>query len=380
MKPLPTKQSHPSQAEKIKQITDKLEQGIADLFSSDRYKTWLTTMSRFHDYSLNNTLLIAGQMPHATLVAGYGAWKKQFGRQVQKGSRAIRILAPSPYKKRTEVDKIDPDTGSVVKNSDGTPQKEIREIVMPAFKVVNVFDVSQTEGKELPTLGVSELSGDVEQYSDFMSALRKTCPVPMEFEEIAGGAKGYFHPLEERIAIQSGMSQVQTVKTAIHEMAHQKLHSIHPKDKTVASEPTDNSRSKLTRNSKEVEAESVAFTVCRHFGIETDDYSFAYIAAWSRGKETHELKASLDVIRKAASEMITEIENCLKALLRDRKPKEISADVNEKDAERGESISVSKQREEEKTSVIAELHSKSETVKSHLATERQLRKNKEETR
>lgn len=379
MKPLPTKQSHPSQAEKIKQITDQLEQGIADLFSSDRYKTWLTIMSRFHDYSLNNTLLIAGQMPHATLVAGYGAWKKQFGRQVQKGSRAIRILAPSPYKKKTEVDKVDPDTGAVVKNSDGTPQKEIREIVVPAFKVVNVFDVSQTEGKELPTLGVSELSGDVEQYSDFMSALRKTCPVPMEFEEIAGGAKGYFHPLEERIAIQSGMSQVKTVKTAVHEMAHQKLHSIQPKDETP-SEAGDNSRAELTRNSKEVEAESVAFTVCRHFGIETDDYSFTYIAAWSRGKETAELKASLDVIRRAASEMITEIENCLKELLRDRKPKEISADVNEKDTERGESISVSKQREEEKTSVIAELHSKSETVKSHLAAERQLRKNKEETR
>lgn len=290
-----------SQFDRVTEITKQLEEGIQNLFESDKFKTWLTTMARFHDYSLNNTLLIASQKPDATLVAGYTSWQKNFGRQVNKGEKAIRILAPAPYKKKTEVDKIDPVTGVILTNPDGSFIKETKEIVVPAFKVVSVFDVSQTDGRELPSLGVNELTGDVAQYDRFFEALKLSCPVPIAFEEIATGAKGYFHTVENRIAIQQDMSQVQTIKTAIHEMAHQKLHSIDPQE-SASEEP------KLTRNSKEVEAESVAYTVCQHYGIETSDYSFAYIAGWSKGKDTPELKASLNRIRVAANEMITEID------------------------------------------------------------------------
>lgn len=289
-----------SQMERITEITQQLEEGIQNLFESAAYKTWLDTMSRFHDYSLNNTLLIASQKPDATLVAGYTAWQKTFGRQVNKGEKAIRILAPAPYKRKAEVDKVDPKTGEILKNPDGSSAKETKEIVVPAFKVVSVFDVSQTEGRELPTLGVNELSGDVAQYENFLEGLKMSCPVPIGFEQIATGAKGYFHTVENRIALQADMSQVQTIKTLIHEMAHQKLHSTTPAEEV-------SEEAKLTRNHKEVEAESVAYTICRHFGIDTSDYSFAYIAGWSHGKETPELKASLTRIRNAANEMITDI-------------------------------------------------------------------------
>lgn len=300
--------NYPSQYEKVKAITDQLEAGIQALFESEKFKQYLQTLSKFHDYSLNNTILIAMQKPDATLVAGYTAWKKLFGRQVQKGESGIRILAPTPYKKKMEVDKTDPITGEIIKNSDGTNAKESQEVLMPAFKVVNVFDISQTDGKPLPTIGVNELTGDVDRYEMFFEALKESCPVPIGFEQIDGGAKGYFHTIENRIAIQEGMSQVQTIKTAIHEMTHQKLHSIDP---TTKAEPQ---ASKITRNHKEVEAESVAFTVCQHYGIDTGDYSFAYVAGWSNGKETLELKASLDKIRKTASEMITSIDEKLAAL------------------------------------------------------------------
>lgn len=290
-----------SQFDRVTEITKQLEEGLQNLFESDKFKTWLTTMARFHDYSLNNTLLIASQKPDATLVAGYTSWQRNFGRQVNKGEKAIRILAPAPYKKKAEVDKIDPVTGVILTNPDGSFMKETKEIVVPAFKVVSVFDVSQTDGRELPSLGVNELTGDVAQYDRFFEALKLSCPVPIAFEEIATGAKGYFHTVENRIAIQQDMSQVQTIKTAIHEMAHQKLHATDPQE-NVPEKP------KLTRNSKEVEAESVAYTVCQHYGIETSDYSFAYIAGWSKGKDTPELKASLNRIRVAANEMITEID------------------------------------------------------------------------
>ena len=290
-----------TQYQKVKEITDQLEQGIQDLFESEKYMSWLRTMSRFHDYSLNNTLLIAFQRPEATLVAGYTAWQKQFGRQVQKGEKAIKILAPAPYKEKVEVEKLDPVTKTPVFSDDGKPIMEVQEVTRPAFKVVNVFDVSQTEGRELPSLGVDELSGEVREYELFFEALRRSCPVPIAFETIEGSAKGYYHQMEQRIAIREGMSQVQTIKTAIHEMAHQRLHAVDPLDEK--SEIVNQ-----TRSSKEVEAESVAYTVCQHYGIETSDYSFAYVAGWSHGKETPELKASLNTIRKTANEMITEID------------------------------------------------------------------------
>ena len=299
--------------DRVKEITDQLEAGIENLFNSDQYKQWLTTMSRFHDYSLNNTLLIAMQKPDATLVAGYTTWKNQFGRQVNKGEKGIRILAPTPYKKKVEVDKTDPNTGEILKNLDGSNQKEIQDVLCPAFKVVSVFDVSQTDGRELPSLGINELAGDVEQYKMFFEALKRTCPVPMEFEQISSGAKGYYHQIEQRIAIQEGMSQIQTVKTAIHEMAHQKLHAIDPNLKK-----SEQNLENISRGGKEVEAESVAYTVCQHYGIDTSDYSFAYIAGWSKGKETPELKASLDTIRKAASEMINDIDGHMKLLLQEK--------------------------------------------------------------
>lgn len=302
-----------TQYDRVKEITDQLEAGIENLFNSDQYKQWLTTMSRFHDYSLNNTLLIAMQKPDATLVAGYTTWKNQFGRQVNKGEKGIRILAPTPYKKKVEVDKTDPNTGEILKNPDGSNQKEIQEVLCPAFKVVSVFDVSQTDGRELPSLGVNELTGDVEQYEMFFEALKRTCPVPMEFEQISSGAKGYYHQIEQRIAIQEGMSQIQTVKTAIHEMAHQKLHAIDPNLKK-----SEQNLENISRGGKEVEAESVAYTVCQHYSIDTSDYSFAYIAGWSQGKETPELKASLNTIRKAASEMINDIDGHMKELLQEK--------------------------------------------------------------
>lgn len=357
--------SYPSQYEKVKAITDQLEAGIQELFNSDKFKTYLTTLSKFHDYSLNNTLLIAMQKPDATLVAGYTAWQKQFGRQVQKGQTGIKILAPTPYKKKVEVDKTDPVTGEILTNPDGSSKKETQEIMMPAFKVVSVFDVSQTDGRPLPSLGVNELTGEVAQYEIFFEALKRSCPVPMEFEQIDGGAKGYFHTVENRIAIQEDMSQVQTVKTAVHEMTHQRLHSIDP----MAKDPNE---PKLTRNSKEVEAEAVAFTVCQHYGIETSDYSFAYIAGWSKGKETPELKASLDKIRKTASEMITTIDSHMQEIRRERGIADpvIPAPLAEISPEL-----------DKKNSVLDALHTKKEpkTKKTKVAA-KAAHKKKEETR
>ena len=341
--------AYPSQFEKVKEITDRLEAGIHALFESEAFKNYLKTLSKFHDYSLNNTILIAMQKPDATLVAGYTAWQRNFGRQVQKGETGIRILAPTPYKKQMEIDRIDPSTGLAVLNPDGSTAKDLKEIMVPAYKVVNVFDVSQTEGKPLPTIGVDELTGDVKQYEMFFEALKKACPVPVGFEQISSGAKGYYHTVDQRIAIQEGMSQVQTIKTLIHEMAHQKLHSIDPKEM-----PPEEPR--LTKNAKEVEAESVAYTVTQHYGIETSDYSFAYIAGWSKGKETPELKASLDRIRKAADEMITSIDEQFLAL---QKEKESSLESPEK-----------------KNSVLKELNDKAKEKTPAKKT----RKRKEETR
>ena len=275
----------------VSEITDRLEAGIAELFESEKYREYLKVMSKFYNYSFNNTLLIAMQRPDARLIAGYNSWKKDFGRTVKKGEKAIKILAPAPYKTYGRREIIDPETQLPVIGADGLPVTEVVEVVMNTFRVVNVFDVSQTEGRELPKISVDELTGNVENFGDFFDVLTEISPVPIDFEEIAGNAKGYFSRIENRIAIQDGMSEVQTVKTAIHEIAHAKLHSA---DSGITRD----------RQTKEVEAESIAYTVCMHFGIETSDYSFGYIAGWSTDKETKELKNSLETIRNTAAEMI----------------------------------------------------------------------------
>lgn len=297
---------------KVQEITDRLETGIKELFDSEKYVTWLNTMSKFHEYSLNNTILIAMQRPDATMVAGYTQWQKDFERNVNKGEKAIRILAWNPHKEKVERDKIDPETHEPVKDENGNTVKEIAEVQRPSYKVVNVFDVSQTEGKEIPTLA-TELQGNVRNFQDFFEALKRTCPVPIEFENINGSARGYFHQKDPRIAIQEGMSEIQTIKTAIHEMAHQKLHSVEQENNQSYQSKKQEEKAQ-TRSEKEVEAESVAYTVCQHFGIDTSDYSFGYVAGWSQGKEMAELKASLLTIRRAAASMIDDIEGHIKEI------------------------------------------------------------------
>ena len=294
-------------AEKLKEITDRLEQGITELFESERYREYLRVMSKFHNYSINNTLLIAMQKPDASLVAGFSAWKNNFGRNVMKGQKGIKIIAPSPFKIKQEMEKIDPHTQKPVIGKDGKPVTEEKEITIPAYKVVSVFDVSQTEGRELPDIAVDELTGDVDRYKDFFAALEKTSPVPIGFEKIEGGAHGYYHLENKRIAIDEGMSQLQTLKTAIHEIAHAKLHDIDlnaPKDE----------QPRVDRRTREVEAESVAYTVCQHYGLDTSDYSFGYVAGWSSGRELSELKSSLETIRSAAAEIINSIDETLAEL------------------------------------------------------------------
>ena len=354
-------------AQQVREITDKLEQGIKELFESERFKEYLRTMSKFYHYSFSNTLLIAMQKPEATYVAGYTSWQRNFDRQVMKGEKGIKILAPAPYKAKEERERIDPSTQKPVLDADGNPVTETVEVMRPAFKVVSVFDISQTDGKELPDIIVDELSGSVENYTAFFEALKQESPVPISFEDIPGGAKGYFSPVENRIAIQEGMSEIQTIKTAIHEIAHAKLHSIdrpepEPTWKIVmvseggtkrdffsgfASEAEANAAAehegwrfvdenrfewrleveedtsavqdmRKDRHTKEVEAESVAYTVCQRYGIETSDYSFGYIAGWSSGKETKELKGSLETIRKTAAEMIDSVDAKLKVLLAEK--------------------------------------------------------------
>ncbi len=289
-------------AEKLKEITDRLEQGITELFESERYKEYLRVMSKFHNYSFNNTLLIAMQKPDASLVAGFSAWKNNFGRNVMKGQKGIKIIAPSPYKVKQEMKKIDPHTQQPIIGKDGKPVTEEKEITIPAYKVVSVFDVSQTEGKELPDIAVDELTGDVERYRDFFATLEKTSPVPIGFEQIPGSSHGYYHLEDKRIAIQEGMSELQTLKTAIHEIAHAKLHDID------LNAPENEQQPRATRRTREVEAESVAYTVCQHYGLDTSDYSFGYVAGWSSGRELSELKSSLETIRSAAAEIINSID------------------------------------------------------------------------
>ena len=272
--------------EQVTEILDQLEKGVEELFESDRFKEYLTCMSKFHNYSFNNTLLIAMQKPDATLIAGFNAWKDKHGRMVKKGEKGIRILAPYKYAVEAQPE------------HEGDEPKIIERT---GFKPTYVFDISQTEGKELPSIAVNELSGDVNDYNKLFRALRIICPVPVDFEDIEGGSKGYFSDSENSIAIKKGMSQVQTIKTLVHETAHAMLHSSAAEDKD---NPVD-------RRTKEVEAESIAFTVCKRYGLDTEDYSFGYIAGWSSGKDTKELKASLERIKDTADKMITGIDKSI---------------------------------------------------------------------
>lgn len=296
-------------AERMKEITDRLETGIQELFESERYKAYLTTMSKFHSYSFNNTLLIA--MQGGQLVAGYNKWRDDFHRNVKKGEKAIKILAPAPFKAKKEVQKLDAQSRPVM-GKDGKPVTEVQEIQVPAFKIVSVFDVSQTEGEPLPSIGVEELTGSVERYGEFFKALEQTSPVPIGFEDIPGGSHGYYHLTEKRIAIQEGMSELQTLKTAIHEIAHSKLHAIDPEAPAIEQADRPDSRT------REVQAESVAYAVCQHYGLDTSDYSFGYVAGWSSGKDLKELKASLETIRATAHELITTIDGHLAQLQKER--------------------------------------------------------------
>ena len=291
------------QTAQLKEITDKLEQGVKEVFSSEKYQQYLDMIAKFPRYSANNSLLIMMQKPDAQMCQSFTGWK-EMGRFVKKGEKGIKIIAPAPYTIQREQQKVD-ETGKPVFDKDGEAVMETVDVKVNAFKVVNTFDVSQTYGEELPSYGVEELTGEVDRFSVMFDALKEICPVPMRFENIESGAKGYYSQTEKRIAIQEGMSEVQTIKTAIHEMAHQKLHAVeNAKD------------AKQTRSSKEVEAESVAYTICQHYGIDTSDYSFSYVAGWSEGKDVPELKESLDTIRKAASEMIKAIDDKMEELLK----------------------------------------------------------------
>ena len=305
-------------AEKVKEITARLEQGVQAIFDSDRYKEFLTAMSKFHDYSLNNTILIA--MQGGNLVMGFRQWEKEFDRHVKKGEKGIKIFAPAPYKVKKLVDKIDPETRKPMLDREGKAIKEEKEITVPAFKVITVFDISQTEGKEFPDLSVKPLLADVEQYEDFFAALEKASPVPIAFEQITNGANGYFSLTDKRIAIKEGVSELQAVKTAIHEIAHAKLHDV-----DLNAPPEQQNR--VDRHTCEVEAESVAYTVCQHFGLDTSDYSFGYVAGWSSGKEMTELKASLETIQTTAKELITEIEGHFTELQQQRQAEQEQGDT-----------------------------------------------------
>jgi len=286
-------------------ITEKLENGIKELMNSDKYKAYLKTMGKFHHYSVNNSLLIALQRPDATLVAGYEAWKSKFGRQVKEGEKGIKIMAPAPYTKKEEVGVVD-NLGNKVLDSNGNQKTETIEVVIPAFRVATVFDLAQTEGKELPNIGTTELKGEIADYKNLKDALIHVSPVPIEEIKIDSGAKGYFSPAKQLICINEGMSEMQEVKTLIHEIAHSLLHDKGHERIEVIENSSDKSR-----NRKEVEAESVAYTVCQALGgdkIDTSDYSFSYIAGWSADKELSDLKESLETIRITADKIISGVE------------------------------------------------------------------------
>ena len=307
----------PTNRERLQQITAGIEQGIKELFESEKYMRYLSVMSRFHRYSVNNTMLIYMQKPDATLVAGYNKWKNQFERHVKRGEHGITIIAPTPFKKKIEEQKLDPDTKAPMLDQDGKVIMEEREVEIPMFRPVKVFDVSQTDGKPLPELA-STLSGSVQNYEAFMEALRRSAPVPLSVEPMAANMDGYFSPDQQRIAIRTGMSEVQTVSAAVHEIAHSKLHNYAQVQEEAARAGDKEPPKKKDRNTEEVEAESISYAVCQYFGIQTGENSFGYIANWSQGKELPELRASLETINKAAEELIADIDRHYKVICKER--------------------------------------------------------------
>ena len=307
----------PTNRERLQQITAGIEQGIKELFESEKYMRYLSVMSRFHRYSVNNTMLIYMQKPDATLVAGYNKWKNQFERHVKRGEHGITIIAPTPFKKKIEEQKLDPDTKAPMLDQDGKVIMEEREVEIPMFRPVKVFDVSQTDGKPLPELA-SSLSGNVQNYEAFMEALRRSAPVPLSVEPMAANMDGYFSPDRQRIAIREGMSEVQTVSAAVHEIAHSKLHNYAKAQEEAARAGDKEPPKKKDRNTEEVEAESISYAVCQYYGIQTGENSFGYIANWSQGKELPELRASLETINKAAGELIADIDRHYKVICKER--------------------------------------------------------------
>ena len=303
--------------DRMREIVDSIENGIKELFESDKYRKYLATMSRFHRYSVNNTMLIYMQRPDATHVAGFNKWRDQFGRNVLKGEKGIRIIAPTPYKKKIEEIKTDPETNAPVLDADGKAIIEEKEIRIPMFKVVSVFDVSQTSGKPLPQLA-ADLSGNVQQYEVFMEALRRASPVPMEIKPVARDTDGFFSAKAQSITIRAGMSEVQTVCAAVHEIAHAKLHDYEHMTELADDGETILVPGEKSRNTEEVEAESISYAVCQYYGIETGENSFGYIATWSQGKELKELRASLETINKTASELITDIDRHFAEICKER--------------------------------------------------------------
>ena len=307
----------PTNRERLQQITAGIEQGIKELFESEKYMRYLSVMSRFHRYSVNNTMLIYMQKPDATLVAGYNKWKNQFERHVKRGEHGITIIAPTPFKKKIEEQKLDPDTKAPILDAEGKAVMEEREVEIPMFRPVKVFDVSQTDGKPLPELA-STLSGSVQNYEAFMEALRRSAPVPLSVEPMAAKMDGYFSPDQQRIAIREGMSEVQTVSAAVHEIAHSKLHNYAKAQEEAARAGDKEPPKKKDRNTEEVEAESISYAVCQYYGIQTGENSFGYIATWSQGKELPELRASLETINKAAGELIADIDRHYKVICKER--------------------------------------------------------------
>ena len=297
-----------NKSQKMKEVTERLEQGVKDIFNSEMYTQYLKTMTQFHNYSFNNTLLSYMQKPDASLVAGYQAWQKKFNRRVKRGEKGIQIIAPAPIRTKEEIEKIDPATMEPVLKPDGSPEMEEVEYTIPRFRVTTVFDVSQTEGEPLPELETPELLGSVENYEIFMQAICDVSPVSIRFDEIESGVKGYYSNTNKEIVIQNDMSESQTMKTGVHEVAHAKLH-----DRDIMEE-TGETKDKLTR---EVEAESVAYTVCQYYGLATSDYSFPYIAGWSSDRDMKELRASMETICRVSEELIDQITERMQELQRE---------------------------------------------------------------